>query len=122
MIWVVTDHEETRESLVPLIAARGYDVFEVACGNELVKRIRFQSPALAIIDCGMPDSFQTLATIRAKPRWRTIPVIMFSIDDEDLKEQSLMKGADSYVPKGSRDWGELLNEVARLAGPPSKHE
>ena len=119
MIWVVTNHHETRSALVPLIAGRGYAAVEVECGEEVVKRLRFQSPVLIIIDCGMPDSFETLVTIRHEQRSRTIPVLMFSTADEDLKDKALLMGADGYVGKGSMDWIELLTEVVRLAGPPS---
>lgn len=118
MIWVVTDHHETRKSLVPLISGKGYQTAEIECGDEVPKRIQFQQPKLIVIDCGMPDSFKTLTTIRTQHRAMTIPVIIFSTADENLKEKSLLMGADSYVGKGSLDWLELLAEIVRLAGPP----
>ena len=119
MIWIVTNHHETRSALVPLIMAKGYAAEEIECGDEVVKRLRFQHPILIVIDCGMPDSFETLNTIRGEPRSQATPVLMFSINDENLKEKSLLMGADGYVGKGSLDWIELLAEVVRLAGPPS---
>jgi two-component system alkaline phosphatase synthesis response regulator PhoP len=119
MIWVVTDHHDTRGTLVPLIAAKGYPAAEIECGDEVRKRIQFQTPILVIIDCGMPDSFEVLAMIRAQVHPKPIPVIMFSIDDQNLKEKALLHGADAYVPKGSMDWAELLVEVVRFAGPPN---
>lgn len=118
MIWVVTNHHGTRQSLVPLIAARGYQVVELDCGGEVVKRVRFQTPALIIIDCGVTDSFEMLSTIRGEARSRPIPIVMFSIDDQDLKDRALLAGADAYVPKGSLDWAELLVEIVRFAGSP----
>jgi CheY-like chemotaxis protein len=118
MIWVVTDHHPTRQELVPLIAAEGYEVSEVECGDELLKRIRFQRPVLVILDCGMRDSFETLETIRREQRGRPLPVVMFSTGGEDLKEKALLRGADAFVRKGSLDWAELLVEVVRFAGPP----
>lgn len=118
MIWVVTDHHGTKQALVPLIAAKGYEVSELDCGGEVVKRLRFQAPALIIIDCGVADAFDTLNTVRGEPRARPIPVVMFSVDDQNLKEKALLAGADAYVPKGSLDWAELLVEVMRFAGPP----
>jgi len=117
MIWVVTDHQATNESLVPLIAAKGYPVAYIECGDEVHKRMQFQSPKVVVIDCGMPDSFETLAKIRSEQKTRATPVIMFSQADEDLKQKALLRGADSYVGKGSLDWLELLAEIARLAGP-----
>jgi CheY-like chemotaxis protein len=119
MIWVVTNHANTRQSLMPLIAAQGYPVEEFECGDEVLKRARFQSVALIIIDCGFADSFELLKAIRGESRTRAIPVVMFSIDDQNLKEKALLAGADGYVPKGSLDWVELLVEVVRFAGPPT---
>lgn len=117
MIWVVTSHHGTRQTLVPLIAGKGYDVLEIDCGDELLRRVRFQTPTLIIIDCAFPDSFDMLGTIRGAGA-PSIPVVMFSIDDENLKERALLSGADAYVPKGSLDWVELLADVVRFAGPP----
>lgn len=119
MIWVVTSHHGTRQSLVPLVAGKGYPVEEFDCGDEVLKRVRFQTPALIIIDCGIADSFDMLKAIRGETRSRAIPVVMFSIDDQDLKDKALLAGADAYVPKGSLDWAELLVEVVRFAGPPA---
>jgi CheY-like chemotaxis protein len=119
MIWVVTSHAQTREALVPLVAAKGYEVAGVECGDEVVKRARFRKPTLVIIDCALPDSFDLLARIRAEPVARETPLVMFSIDDDDVREKALLKGADAYVPKGSLDWAELLMEIHRYAGPPA---
>lgn len=119
MIWVVTNHPGTRQSLMPLIAAKGYPVEEFDCGDEVLRRVRFQTVALIIIDCGIMGSFDMLKAIRGEPQSRTIPVVMFSIDDQNLKDKALLAGADAYVPKGSLDWAELLVEVVRFAGPPT---
>jgi CheY-like chemotaxis protein len=118
MIWVVTDHRSTREVLVPLISAKGYKVAEIECGDEVLKRVRFQISALMVVDCGLPDSFELIAKVRSEPRSRSVPIVMFTRADEDLREKAILKGADAYVPKGSMDWAELLVEIRRFAGPP----
>ena len=123
MIWVVSDHRETRDALVPLIATMRYEVAGIECGDEVIKRSRFQIAGLIIVDCGLPDSFELIAKVRSDPRSATTPIVMFSIDSQNLKEKALLKGADAYVPKGSLDWAELMEEVRRFAGPPSStHE
>lgn len=119
MIWLVSDHHGTRQSLPGLLAAKAYKVAELDCGDEVLKRVRFQTPALIIIDCGFRDAFGTLAKLRAQEPSRPIPVVMFSIDDQNQRERALLAGADAYVPKGSLDWAELLLEVVRFAGSPS---
>jgi DNA-binding response OmpR family regulator len=121
MILVVASHLETRDALVPLIAAKGYKVAAVDCGDEVLKRLRFQTPSLVVLDCGVSDSFELLADIRTKARVPSVPVVMFSADDQNLKQKALVKGADAYVPKGSLDWAELLAEIKRFAGPPPEN-
>ena len=118
MILVVAGSARTRDALVPLIAARGYAVSAVDCGEEVLRHLRFRPAAAVVLDCGVPDSFEVLAKVRSEFRARSTPVIMFSTDDQDLKEMALLRGADAYVPKGSLDWVELLTEIRRFAGPP----
>jgi CheY-like chemotaxis protein len=115
MILVVAHRPETRDALVPLIARTGHPVAAVDCGDEMLKRLRFQKPSLVILDCGIPASFDMLTNIRADRNARSTPVVMFSADDENLKQKALLQGADGYVPKGSLDWSELLTEIRRFA-------
>jgi CheY-like chemotaxis protein len=117
MIWVVTDDATTRGALTGLIRGKGYKADGIECGDEVVKRLRFQMMALAVIDCSLPDSFELIGKIRAEPRTRSVPVILFTRADENLREKALLKGADAYVPRGSLDWLELLAEIQRFAGP-----
>jgi len=117
MIWIVTSEESTRTPLVALIRRKGYAVAEIECGDDVHTRLQFRIPQLIIIDCGMPDSFATLKKFKADPRSMRIPAIMFTTDDHDCRDQSLLMGADGYVPKGSLDWHELLQEIVRLIGP-----
>jgi DNA-binding response OmpR family regulator len=119
MIWVVTEHQEARRSLASLLTQKGYEAAEIDCGDEVLRRVRFQEPKAIILDCGVRDSFDMLKALRTEHKARTVPVVMFSIDDQNLKEKALLTGADAYVPKGSLDWAELLMEVVRFAGRPS---
>jgi two-component system OmpR family response regulator len=118
MILVVASHPDIREAILPLVRAKGYEVAAIDCGDEVLNRLRFQSPSVVILDCGVADSFELLAKIRAEPHARSTPVVMFSADDQDIRRKALLKGADAYVPKGSLDWVELIAEIKRFAGAP----
>jgi DNA-binding response OmpR family regulator len=118
VILLVTSHAQTRDNLGPLIAQRGYPVSHVDCGESVMAHVRFKPTSAVILDCGLPDAFELLEMIRGDHRTRATPVVMFSADDRDLRDRALLKGADSYVPKGSMDWAELLAEIERLAGGP----
>ena len=57
-----------------------------------------------MLDRGLPESFEVLAEIRCEPRSRSTPVVMFGVDERNVRERALGMGADAYVPKGSLDW------------------
>ena len=118
MLWVVCDDGATCSTLVGLIKSRGYETNGIECGEDLRKRIRFQSPQLVIIDCGIPDSFEMIRDVRGQRHAQPTAVIMFSRDEQNLREKALAQGADAYVPKGSLDWAELLDEIQKFARPP----
>jgi DNA-binding response OmpR family regulator len=117
MIWIVADHHETRNAVTSLLRDKGYEVTDMQCGGAVGKHLTFRTPLLIIIDCGMADSFDTLLTVRTQARARPIPVVMFSIDDPNMREKCLMAGADAFVVKGSLDWADMLTEVVRFVGP-----
>ena len=117
MLWVVCEHAETGSILLRLIKAKGYEVEVLDCGQELRKRAQFQTPDLIIVDCGVPESFLMIREIRSRRHARSPAVIMFSRDEQNMLEQALAHGADSYVPKGSLDWAELLAEIEKFARP-----
>jgi len=120
MIWIVIEHEDTRSKVASLIRGKSYAAAEMDCGDEVVKRLQFQLPVLIILDCGVAGIFDMLLAIRTIPRAASVPVVMFSRDDQNLQDKCLMAGANAYVPKGSLDWAELLEEVVRFAGAPGQ--
>src|SRR4051812_3585609 len=121
-VLVVAAHPSTRDAIVSLAAAKGYDADALDCDDELMKRLRFGKPSVVILDCGVPDSFDVLDRIRGDALARATPVVVFSTEDENLRERALLRGAAAYVPKASLDWAELFVEIQRFAGPPSESQ
>jgi len=118
MIWVVCDDQATCTTLAGLIKTKGYEVHGIVCGDDFRKHIRFQTPELVIIDCGIADAFEMIRDVRGQRRAQPTAVIVFSRDELNLREKALAHGADAYVPKGSLDWAELLDEIQKFARPP----
>jgi len=118
MIWVVTDHEITRDDLLRLVQARGYAAHHIDCVEDVASRAKFSRPALLIIDCGLQGSFDLVTTMRGDAFTRQIPLVMFATSNEEFRKEAMRRGADAFVPKRSLDWAELLVEVERLVGPP----
>ena len=69
------------------------------------------NPSLILLDINMPrkDGTQVLAELKANPRWRHIPVIMFttSKSPEDVRKCYDL-GANSFIVKPS-SFQDLLN-------------
>ena len=114
VLLVAKQHEQ--DALLPLIEAEGYRTSAVDCHDQVLARVRFMTPAVIVVDCGLPESFHVLEHLRSQPIGYTPAIVMFSIDDENLQQKALLKGADAYVPKGSLDWAELITEIRRYAG------
>jgi CheY-like chemotaxis protein len=73
-------------------------------------------PAVVLLDIGLPrlSGLEVLARLRADPRTRLLPVVMFtSSDDERDRFQSYQHGANSFVRK-PLDFAEFTDTVARL--------
>src|SRR4051794_36369303 len=123
MIWVVADHPPTKVELVPLVQGKGYEAAHIDCVDDVPKRAKFRRPALLIIDCSVKGSFDLISIMREDPFTKQIPLIMFATSNEDFREEAMRRGAEAFVLKRSLDWGELLPEIQRLAGPPpgAKH-
>jgi len=98
---IITADPDTTDAqaLVSLVTATGYAVDAADCSDSVLQRLRFRKPSLVVLDCGLADSFELLTRIRAEPRVAATPVVMFSIDDEDVREKAMLRGADGYVPK-----------------------
>ncbi len=67
-VLLVDDEERFRTSLARRLKARGYDVVDVSCGEDAVKRIRLDGDInIAVLDLRMPgmDGIQTLKEMRA---------------------------------------------------------
>lgn len=121
MIWVVTDNPATADGLPTLIAARGYDVRVLLCHGDVLRHVRFRSPALFIVDCGTTvGNSGVVSAVRAEARDRDVPIVIFAAADDAGRAEALLKGADAVVRKGPLDWADLLGEIRRLAGPPDE--
>jgi CheY-like chemotaxis protein len=73
-------------------------------------------PKVIICDLHMPvmNGRELLARLKGEPRWKAIPVIMLTSDDDvDAELQLLNSGADAFVSKG-KDPRVLTAQVQRL--------
>jgi len=111
---VVADDDAALVSTLSwILKEHGYEVVAVPNGENLLERLRTESPDLVLLDIMMPkvDGLQLLERIRAEPGWKDLPVLMVSsMPPEDGTVRSLEIGATDFIPKPFR-MRELLARV-----------
>jgi two-component system KDP operon response regulator KdpE len=121
LIAVVEDEAPIRRFLHASLCAEGFRVVEAITGKEGLRVITQQTPALALLDLGLPDmaGAELIEQVRA---WSAMPIIVISArGDEASKIAALDAGADDYLTKPF-GVGELLARIrvalrhAALAG------
>jgi DNA-binding response OmpR family regulator len=98
-ILIVEDDKRIRSSMRLALEDEGYEVDDVASGEEAVSHFNEEPFELALIDLMLPgmDGFETCRTLR---RHSTVPIIMVTArsDTHDVVA-GLEAGADDYVTK-----------------------
>jgi PleD family two-component response regulator len=118
MILIVDDHLDTGAMLARLLKGSGYDAVAVTSGKAALLMLPNVRADLVILDKCMPEQsgLEVLRTIRDDAVLRSIPVIMYSADDDpaEIVEAKRM-GAQDYLVKGSTPWDVVRATVSRYA-------
>ena len=107
LILVVDDELPIRRFLRAALESQGYRLVEATSGQEGVSEAAMRSPALGLLDLGLPDidGFDVVRRIR---EWSSMPIIVLSArEQEGDKIRALDAGADDYITKPF-SMGELL--------------
>jgi two-component system KDP operon response regulator KdpE len=98
-ILVVDDEPSILAALLPLLRARGYEVFSATSGLTAVDAVDHHAPQLVILDLGLPDMDGAEVCRRIRES-RTVPIVVLSARTaESEKVAALDAGADDYVTK-----------------------
>ena len=121
LIVVVDDSHENASLLCRLLRRVGYESIDLPSGLELLGFLRSAArPDLVILDMMMPemDGMECLTAMRKDPRYRDIPVVMFSADSSISRQIDAKRlGAQEYMVKGAVMVDELLSTIRRYAPP-----
>ena len=112
-ILAVDDSPTYRDALATALRAEGYDVIQVASGEEALEILSIQTVDCVLLDLVMPGigGTETCRRIKESPVARDIPVIVLtSLDDRAAMLETLGTGADDYIQKS----GELDVLKARV--------
>ena len=98
-ILVVEDDRSVARVMVAALRARGYDAAAVATGSAAMNRVEHSSPAVVLLDLGLPD-VDGIDVCRRLRRWSTVPIIIITAEgSDDRKVLALDEGADDYITK-----------------------
>jgi two-component system KDP operon response regulator KdpE len=98
-ILVVEDDRSVARVMVAALRARGYDAAAVTTGSAALNRVEHSSPAVVLLDLGLPD-VDGIDVCRRLRRWSTVPIIIITAEgSDDRKVLALDEGADDYITK-----------------------
>jgi len=104
-------------SIVKMVGKRlelaGFEVLVAVDGREALSKAKLGRPDAIILDLMLPNvsGLEVCAELKHDPRYRRIPVIIFTGKGQELDEQLCREcGADAYINK-SRRAVELIEQL-----------
>jgi two-component system KDP operon response regulator KdpE len=98
-ILVVDDEPSILAAVVPLLRARGYEVYTATSGQTALDAVDRHAPDVVILDLGLPD-MDGPEVCRRLREGRTLPILVLSARTAEAdKVAALDAGADDYVTK-----------------------
>ena len=116
-ILIVEDHQDFRESLKEVLAARLSDasIDEAAEGNEVLLKVEARAPHLIFMDINMPGENGLELTRQIKQGYpHIVIVILTSYDLPEYREAAYRYGANYFLAKGSTNGQKLVGLVESI--------
>ena len=109
-----------REAMAKLLQREGYDVAGARNGAEALARLKEGGIDLILLDHMMPevDGLTFLSGIRRFPKWRNMPVIMFTgLKDRNHLMKAQTMGVKEYMVKSEYTMQDLVQLVRKHVQP-----
>jgi DNA-binding response OmpR family regulator len=113
-ILIVDDDAYLVQIVTMYLTVEGFDVHCASDGDQALRDLDLVEPDLVLLDVMMAglDGIATCRAIKQHPRWRNVPVVIFTALDRDADEiAGRNAGADRYLAKPFSLVG--LGEVVR---------
>jgi len=109
-VLIVDDDVEGCRPLAKLLEVVGHRPFFVHDGRAALSLLDRLRPDMILLDVMMPgiDGIDVLKTIRAHPRHKDLPVVIYSaLSDQETMDNALASGAQCYLVKSKADFNEI---------------
>ena len=117
---VIDDDADTRVRMSARLAREGWRVATAENGRAGLAAVAAERPGLILLDLMMPemDGFAFLRTLRAKPEWGSIPVVVLTAKDVDGEDRRRLAGrADCLLRKGQVGIDDLPDLLRPFVSP-----
>ena len=97
----------------------GFNVIHAPNGEDALRLIEENHPALIILDIMMPklNGLDVLKALKANPETKNTPIIIVTALVQEIEKISkMMTQADAYIVKSEVLPGEIIEEVKRRLG------
>ena len=115
-ILIIDDMAVSRDVIARLLQRQGYVTDTAHNGAEGLVRLKQNKPDLILLDQMMPevDGLTFLAGIRRFPKWKELPVIMFTgVKDRSCHMKAQTLGVKECLDKGEFTGKRLLEYVEK---------
>ncbi len=115
-VLVVDDVPDARDVVARLLKLSGIQAVTAEDGYEALSAVQTQTPDLVLLDLTMPrmDGVSVLKALRADPRWKDLPVSLFTaVSEGKLVEEAGKLGVQDFILKGGVGGAELLDRISR---------
>ena len=109
-VLIVDDDVDGCRPLARLLEVVGHRPFFVHDGRDALNLLDRLRPDMILLDVMMPgvDGIDVLKTIRAHPKHKDLPVVVYSaLSDPDTVDKAIKSGAQSYLVKSKVDFQEI---------------
>ena len=96
------------------LSAAGYQMIHAASGEEAVKVVKEEKPALILHDILLPEmsGFDVLKTVKEDEETKDIPVILFSnLGQKEDIDKGLKLGAEKFIVKATVVLDDIVKEI-----------
>jgi two-component system cell cycle response regulator DivK len=117
-ILVVDDNQDSRELVVKILKARGYQTIEAVDGEEALEKAVAERPDLILMDRSLPkiDGYEVTRRLKGREEFKDIPIVALTAHAmRGDREKALEAGCEGYISKpiNVRELPELITSYLR---------